>query len=76
MSGGPSRGKGFRSGREKGGRRELPLCERGLLGLISLRNQYISFLLRARVISLKSALSEDMITGRKIGQNTCMVRTA
>ena len=30
---------------------------------------------RARMISLKSALLEDTITGRKIGQNACMVRT-
>ena len=56
MSGRSSRGKGFGSGRGKGGRRELPLCGRGLLGLISLRNQCISFPPRARVISLKSAL--------------------
>ena len=42
MSGGSSRGKGFGSGRGKGGQRELPLCGRGLLGLISLRNQCIS----------------------------------
>ena len=76
MSGESSRVKGFGSGRGKGGRWELPLCGRGLLGLISLRNQFISFPPRARVISLKSALSEDTITGRKIGQNTCMVRTA
>ena len=76
MSGGSSRGKGFDSGREKGGRRELLLCGRGLLGLISLRNQCISFPPRARVISLKSALSEDTIIGRKIGQNACMVMTA
>ena len=31
---------------------------------------------RARVISPKSVLSEDMITGKKIDQNACMVRTA
>ena len=76
MSRGSSRVKGFRSGRGKGGRKKLPLCGRVLLGLISLRNQCISFSPRARVISLKSALSEDMITGRKIGQNACMVRIA
>ena len=77
MSGESSRGKGFGSGRGRGGgRRELPLCRRGLLGLISLRNQCISFPPRARVISLKSALSEDTITERKIDQNACMVRTA
>ena len=74
MSGGSSRGKGFGSGRGKGGQRELPLCGKGLLGLISLRNQCISSPPRARVISLKSALSEDTIIGRKIGQNACMVR--
>ena len=76
MSGGSSRGKGFGSGRGKGEQRELPLCGRGLLVLISLRNQCISFSSRVRVISLKSALSEDTITGRKISQNACMVRTA
>ena len=63
-------------GEERGGRRELPLCGRGPLGMISLKNQCISFPPRARVISLKSAISEDTITGRKIGQNACMVRTA
>ena len=76
MSGGSSRVKGFGSGREKGRRIELPLCGRGLLVLIYLSNQCISFPPRARMISLKSALSEDTITGRKIVQNACMVRTA
>ena len=77
MSGGSSKGKGLGSGRGKeGGQRELPLCGRGLLGLISLRNQCICFPPTARVISLKSALSEDTITGRMIGQNACMVGTA
>ena len=76
MSGGSSRGKGFGGGRGKGGRRKLPLYEMSLLGLINLRNQCISFPSRARVISVKSALSKDTITGRKIGQNACMVRTA
>ena len=76
MFGGSSRGKGFGSGRGKGGRRELPLCGRGLLVLISLRNQCISFPPRARVISLKSALSDDTITGSKIDKNACMMRTA
>ena len=31
---------------------------------------------RARVISPKSALSEDTTTEKKIGPNACMVRTA
>ena len=67
MSGGSSRGKGFGSGRGKGGMKGTPIVWVGLLGLISLRNQCISFSSRARVISLKSALSEDTITERKIG---------
>ena len=76
MSRGSSRGKGLGSGRGKGGRRELPLCERGLLVLISLMNQCIIFPPRERMISLKSVPSEDTITETKIGQNACMVRTA
>ena len=71
-----SREKGFRSGRGKGGMKGTPIVWEGLLGLISLRNQCISFPPRARVISLKSALSEDTIIGRKIDQNACIVRTA
>jgi hypothetical protein len=38
-------------------------------------NQYIIFG-REKEISPKSALSEDTITGKKIGQNVDMVRTA
>jgi len=76
MSGGSSRGKGLGNGRGKGERRELPLCGRGLLALISLRKQCIIFPPRVRVISPKSVPSEDTITGKKIGQNACMVRTA
>ena len=76
MSGGSSRGKGLGSGRGRGGRRELPLCGRGLLVLISLMKMCMSFQLRAKVISPMRHLSEDTITRKKIDQNTCMVRTA
>jgi len=42
MSGGSSKGKGLGSGRGKGGgQRELPLCGRGPLDLISLMKQCI-----------------------------------
>jgi hypothetical protein len=43
MSGGSSSGKGLGSGRGLRGRRELPLCGRGLLALISFRKQCIIF---------------------------------
>jgi hypothetical protein len=36
---------------------------------MTLRNQFINFRSRARVISPKIALLEDTITGKKIGQN-------
>ena len=76
MSGGSSRGKGFGNGRGKVGTKGTPIVWEGSLGLISLRNQCISFPPRAGVISLKSALLDDTIIGRKIDQNACMVRTA
>jgi hypothetical protein len=69
-----SRGKGVASGRGKGVRREVPLCGRGLLVLMTLMNQFIIFCQRAIVISPKIALSEDTITGKKIGQNVGTVR--
>ena len=76
MSGGSSRGKGFRSGREKVGTKGTPIVWKGSLGPDFFEEPVYQFPPRARVISLKSALSKDTITGRKIGQNACMVRTA
>ena len=76
MSGGSSRGKGFRSGRGKGETKGTPIVWKGSLGPDFFEEPVYQLPPpRARVISLKSALSEDTITGRKIGQNTCMVRT-
>ena len=76
MSGESSRGKGFGSGRGKGGTKGTPIVWEGSLGPDFFEEPVYQFLLRARVISQKSALSEDTITGRKISQNACMVRTA
>jgi hypothetical protein len=70
MSGESSREK------EKGGLRELSLCGRGLWIRKTLMNQCIIFRSRPREISPKSALSDDTITGKKIGQNIGMMRTA
>ena len=54
-------------GHERWGRRKLPLCGKGLLGLIFFEEPVYQFPPpRVRVISLKSALLEDTITGRKI----------
>ena len=75
MSRGSSRGKGLGSSRGKGGRRELPLCGRGSLGSDFFEEPVYHFPPRVRVISPKSVPSEDTITGKKIGQNTSMVRT-
>ena len=76
MSGGSSREKGFGSGREKGGTKGTPIVWEGSLEPDFFEELGYQFSPRARVISLKSALSEDTITGRKISQNACMVRTA
>jgi hypothetical protein len=53
-------------GREEG--RYLPLSRRDLLGLISFRNQCMSFQLRARVNSPRMHPLEDTITSMKISQ--------
>jgi len=64
-------------GEERGGRgRGLPLFGRDLLVLISFLKRCMSFQLRARVISAKTLLLEDMIAERKIGLNEGMERTA
>jgi hypothetical protein len=76
MYGGSSKGKGLASGRGKGERREVPLCGRGRLVLMTLRNHFINFRSRARVILPKIALSDDTITGKKIGQNVGTMRIA
>ena len=58
------------------GTKGTPIVREGSLGPDFFKKPVYQFPLRARVISLKSALSEDTITERKIGQNACMVRTA
>ena len=76
MSGGSSRGKGFSSGRGKGGMKGTPIVWEGSLGPNFFEEPVDQFSPRARVISPKSALLEDTITEKKIGQNVGMVRTA
>ena len=61
---------------EERGTKGTPIVWKGSLGPDFFEEPVYQFLLRARVISLKSALSDDTITGRKIGRNACMVRTA
>ena len=63
-------------GEERGEGRVLPLFGRALLVPISFLKRCMSFQLRARVISAKTLLLEDMIAERKIGLNTGMERTA
>ena len=75
MSRGSSKGKGFRSGRGKGGMKGTLIVWEGSLRPDFFEEPVYQFRPRARVILLKSALSENTITGRKIGQNACMVRT-
>ena len=75
MSGGSSSGKASGAGRGEEGR-VLPLFGRALLVPISFLKRCMSFQLRARVISAKTLLLEDMIAERKIGLNAGMWRTA
>jgi len=63
-------------GEERGEGRGHPLFGRGLLVLISFPKRCMSFQLRARVISARTLLLEDMIAERKIGLNAGMGRTA
>ena len=63
-------------GEERGEGRGLPLFGRDLLVLISFPKRCMSFQLRARVISAKTLLLEDMIAERKIGLNAGIERTA
>ena len=74
--GGSSSGKCVDRGRGKGGGRDLLLCGRVLLGLISSRRQRMSFQFRTKASSPKRLLSEYTITIEKIGQNATMVRIA
>jgi hypothetical protein len=52
-----------------------PIVWEGFLGPDFFEEPVYHFPPRARVISPKSALSEDTITGKKICQNACMART-
>ena len=61
---------------EKRGTKGTPIVWEGSLGPDFFEEPVYQFPPRARVILLKSALSKDMITRRKIGQNACMVKTA
>jgi hypothetical protein len=61
---------------EERGTKGTPIVWEGTLGPDFFEEPVYQFLLRARVISLKSVLSEDTITRKKISQNACMVRTA
>jgi hypothetical protein len=56
--------------------RDLPLSGRGLLVLIPIWKQCMSFQFRARMFSPTRTLSKDTITAKKHGLNACMVRTA
>ena len=76
MFGESSRGKGFGSGRGKGGTKGTPIVWEGSRGPNFFEELVDQFPPRARVISLKSTLLDDTITEKKIGPNACMVRTA
>lgn len=69
MSRGSSSGKGLGTGRGRkgggGGRRDLPLCGRGLMVLNPIQNQWMSFQLRVKVNLTKTILLEDTINETK-----------
>ena len=76
MSGGSSSGKGFDSGKGKGGRKGPRWCGMGLLIQTCFRNRYLSSQLRIKESSPEKHLSDGMITAKRTGQNAAMVRTA
>ena len=61
---------------EERGTKETPIVWEGSLSPDFFEEPVDQFPPRARVVSPKSALSEDTITKKKIGPNACMVRTA